>query len=349
MFHHEPCLDTFSLWSQHQTSFDDLFVHDLGTWISVETHEIVVVEGLSRFPHTLSVANHQTLRLKPLTLDIQLLRSLAPCQSRPHLHRDIPSHVFVLIGHLDCQKYFVSCSNVRVLTCPTNPWVDWEREWSLNFHGSVFVSVFLRHSELVFSLQTQSFHRCAWSGSAQVHSVGGMTKLALFHDQTQDSFRSHHVLFVLELSPAHGKIYALSQVDFVHVLHIGPSVCLHVPTRTLCILASESISLSDFQVMCERASSRGVVSTWNGSSVTREIYGRERCVGTDEEIYLSHSIMINAKSTILKGVSESASEIVFQPLHPDTSALSHSRGAQYVLSLMEHGHPETFLLMWSRR
>ena len=31
----------------------------------------------------------------------------------------------------------------------------------------------------------------------QVHSVVGMTKLALFLDQTQDSFRSHHVLFLL--------------------------------------------------------------------------------------------------------------------------------------------------------
>ena len=78
-----------------------------------------------------------------------------------------------------------------------------------------------------------------------------MTKLTLFRDQTQDSFRSHHVLFLLELSPAHGKLYALSQVDFVRisddtridVLHIGLGVCLHVPTRTLCILASESISL----------------------------------------------------------------------------------------------------------
>ena len=78
-----------------------------------------------------------------------------------------------------------------------------------------------------------------------------MTVMALFQDQTQDSFRSHHVLFLLELSPIHGTLYALSQVDFVrisddtriHVLHIGPGVCLHVPTRTLGILASESISL----------------------------------------------------------------------------------------------------------
>ena len=78
-----------------------------------------------------------------------------------------------------------------------------------------------------------------------------MTKLALFLDQTQDSFRSHHVLFLLELSPVHGTLYALSQVDLVRisdatrvdVLHIVPGVCLHVPTRTLCILAPASIFL----------------------------------------------------------------------------------------------------------
>ena len=63
-----------------------------------------------------------------------------------------------------------------------------------------------------------------------------MTKLALFHDQTQDSFRSHLVLFLLELSTAHGKLYAMSQVDFVcvsddtciDVLH--PHALLHVIT-----------------------------------------------------------------------------------------------------------------------
>ena len=84
----------------------------------------------------------------------------------------------------------------------------------------------------------------------QVHSVG-MKKLALFLDQTQDSFRSHHVLFLLEMSPVRGTLYALSQVDFVRisddnridVLHIVPGVCLNVPTRALCILASESIFL----------------------------------------------------------------------------------------------------------
>ena len=125
-------------------------------------------------------------------------------------------------------------------------------QWSLNVHDSEFVSVFLRHSKfvIVFLADAIVSQVCAWSRSVQVHSVVGTTKLALFHDQTQDSFRSHLVLFLLELSTAHGKLYALSQVDFVRisddtridVLHIGPSVCLHVPTRTLCILASESIS-----------------------------------------------------------------------------------------------------------
>ena len=191
--------------------------------------------------------------MKPLTLDVQLLRLLALRQSWPHLHWDLPSHVFVLIGHLDFQEDFVSCSNVHLLTYPTNPWVDWEREWSLNFHDSVLVSVFLRHSELVVVFLANAIvsQVCAWSRSVQIHSVDGMTKLALFLDQTQDSFRSHHVLFLLELSLVHGTLNALSQVDFarisddtrIDVLHIGPGVCLHVPTRTLCILASESISL----------------------------------------------------------------------------------------------------------
>ena len=83
-------------------------------------------------------------------------------QSGPHLH---PSHVLVLIGHLDFQEDLVSCSNVHVLAHPTNPWVDWEREWSLNFHDSVFVSVFLRHSELVVFLAIVS-QMCAsrWLG-----------------------------------------------------------------------------------------------------------------------------------------------------------------------------------------
>ena len=105
------------------------------------------------------------------------------------------------------------------VTCPTNPWVDWEREWSLNFHDSVLVSVFFRHSELVvvfLSIAIVSQVR-AWSRSLRVHLVVGMTKLVLFHDQTQDSFRSHHVLFLLELSPVHGTLYALSQVDFVRI------------------------------------------------------------------------------------------------------------------------------------
>ena len=73
----------------------------------------------------------------------------------------------------------------RTRAYPTNPWVDWERERSLNFHDSVFVSVFLRHSELVFVFPANAIvsQVCAWSRSVQVHPVVGMTKLALFHDQ----------------------------------------------------------------------------------------------------------------------------------------------------------------------
>ena len=123
---------------------------------------------------------------------------------------------------------------IRVLAFLTDPWIGCQLDWSLVFLASAIVS-----------------QVCAWSRSVQIQSEVGMTKLALFHDQTQDSFRSHHVLFLLELSPTHGKLYALSQVDFVRssddtridVLLIGPGVCLHVPSRTLSILASESISL----------------------------------------------------------------------------------------------------------
>ena len=60
-----------------------------------------------------------------------------------------------------------SSINVRVLTYPTNPWVDWEREWLLNFHDSVLVSVFLRHSELVVVFLANAIvsQACAWSRS----------------------------------------------------------------------------------------------------------------------------------------------------------------------------------------
>ena len=80
---------------------------------------------------------------------------------------------------------------------------------------------------------------------------GRVAQLALFRDQTQDSFHSHQVLLLLELSQVRGKLYALSQVDFVlisndtrdDVLHIVPSACFRVLTHTPCILASESIFL----------------------------------------------------------------------------------------------------------
>ena len=141
-------------------------------------------------------------------------------------------------------------SNVHVLTYPTNPWVDWERERLLNFHDSVLVSVFLRHSELVVvSLANEIVSQvCA----VQVPSVVGMTKLALFLDQTQD---------FVSLSPCavpsgtvSGSWYTLCVVaggfrpyfrrySYRRASHPDQCVCLHVPTRTLCILASEPISL----------------------------------------------------------------------------------------------------------
>ena len=73
-----------------------------------------------------------------------------------------------------------------MLTDPTNPWVDQEREWLLNFHESVLVTVVLRHSELVVVFLANAIvpQVCAWSRSVQVHSVVGMTKLALLFHQT---------------------------------------------------------------------------------------------------------------------------------------------------------------------
>ena len=78
-----------------------------------------------------------------------------------------------------------------------------------------------------------------------------MTKLALFHGQTQDSFHSGHVLLLPELSRVRGKLDPLLYVNFVHisddtridVLHIIPTGRFRVLTHTLCILPSESISL----------------------------------------------------------------------------------------------------------
>ena len=78
-----------------------------------------------------------------------------------------------------------------------------------------------------------------------------MTPLALYRDLTQDSVHSPRVLLLPELSHDRGNLYVLSQVDFVRtsddnridVLHIVPGACVRVLTRTLCILASESIFL----------------------------------------------------------------------------------------------------------
>ena len=53
---------------------------------------------------------------------------------------------------------------------------------------------------------------------------------------------------------------------------------------------------------------------------------------TDEDGFLAGNMTIKAKNTNVKGriwINLVASEFVFQPLHPDTSALLHSRGAQF--------------------
>ena len=69
-------------------------------------------------------------------------------------------------------------------------------------------------------------------------------------DDTAGSLSRSDTRFVpLAIGPA--PPYVLSQVDFVRfsddtridVLHIVPSVCLRVPTRTLCSLAMKSIFL----------------------------------------------------------------------------------------------------------
>ena len=74
----------------------------------------------------------------------------------------------------------------------------------------------------------------------------------------------------------------------------------------------------------------------NENSVTRKVYGRERSGGTDENGFLSNSMMISAANTVvLESIwmnrvagnlcfslsSTPASEIWFQPLHPDTNSL----------------------------
>ena len=108
----------------------------------------------------------------PLTLGVQLLRSLALHQSGPHLHLDLPTRVSVLIGHLHFQEDFVSCSIVRGLAFLTNPWVDWERhECFLNF----------RDAERVVFLPDATVSRlCVVSVCALALDVGWDAQLALF-------------------------------------------------------------------------------------------------------------------------------------------------------------------------
>ena len=62
-----------------------------------------------------------------------------------------------------------------------------------------------------------------------------MTQFVPFHDQRQGSFHSQQFLRLPELCQFRGKLDVLLQVDFVRieVLHIVPSICLRVLTRTL--------------------------------------------------------------------------------------------------------------------
>merc|ERR1711916_348573 len=85
---------------------------------------------------------------------------------------------------------------------------------------------------------------------------------------------------------------------------------------------------------------------------------------SDEDGYLSRSMTIKANNKIVKEriwINRVASEIVFQPLHPDTGAPLHEERLQCErnricilsstseMSQMECGHPGNFLLTWCQR
>ena len=155
-------------------------------------------------------------------MDAQRPRSLALHQSWCHLHLDFLTHVSASFDHLDFQVDRVSCSSVHVLKYPTNPWVDWEREWLLGF----------RDSERVVSLPEANVSRvcvrekCVRSRSVHFRlTLMGITQLALFHGQTQDSVHSQQVLLLPALSQVRDKLYVLSQVDFVRISEILVSTC----------------------------------------------------------------------------------------------------------------------------
>ena len=78
---------------------------------------------------------------------------------------------------------------------------------------------------------------------------------------------------------------------------------------------------------------------------------------TDDDGFLTGSLMLKAKNTIMKEriwINHGASEFVFLPQHPDTGALLHDErviapSSTSEMSLMECGRPGNFLLTWSRR
>ena len=61
---------------------------------------------------------------------------------------------------------------------------------------------------------------------------------------------------------------------------------------------------------------------------------------TDEDVLIASNMMINAKNTLMKEriwINRVASETVFQPLHPVSGSLLHSRGAQFASRVLLAG------------
>ena len=96
----------------------------------------------------------------------------------------------------------------------------------------------------------------------------------------------------------------------------------------------------------------------NENSVTRKVYGRERSGGTDENGFLSNSMMINATNTVVKEriwISREASDLCFSlyPHWPARSSFSLyiqtlANSTTSKMTLMECGHPGIFVFMSQR-
>ena len=139
-----------------------------------------------------------------------------------------------------------------MLTYPTNLWVDSEREWLLNFHDSVLVTAFLRHSELVVVFLANAIVSQVSVVSVCAGSLGGW-------DDEAGSFTIRHRIrfaftmccsfwnclrFMVHSTRCHRWISSVFQTILESTCFTSYQVfSLHVPTRTLCILASDSIFL----------------------------------------------------------------------------------------------------------